>query len=596
MSINKQSIPTALPGRTHLDLSCDHVTTMDFGIFQPVHYRHPIKGEHLNLSGIGTVRPFPLACPTFGRLRCNVHHFYVPWRVVFPQYDSFYNDTIAVNAENSSLIDSAPYILNSDISGAFTSSDLNPYATEIHDDSVVEDFIDFDGNRYRFTSLGKFCYKILESLGYEINFNKNDNVQLSALPLLAYAKIFIDYYANQSYLDSQDVISIKKLLAYNDPVTPLHVNAFDLGLIFNLIRYCQYEQDYFVGAWDNPFAPNSQQYSAITFNDVVSGASISNLIQNEDGSAGTPVMISGASSPFDQASVIGTQYLHDALKAITDYSKRHQLAGATNINRTLAQYGLGVNAMKIDRSIHLQGSSFDIETGAVFSTANTAQAGQVSTLGDYAGNGFGKGVSDFDFKVEELGIQITIASILPSGGYFQGCDENNMHVHRFDFFTPEFDQLSTQILRKREVYVSRDGRYGTVNDTVEYDKAFGHVGRYGEYKRSRNWVSGDFRCPSRFLGGDAWHLMRQFNDYSFTNKIIGQNHSLEFTRYLDSASYRRIFAFSGYSKDFDNDPFYAEFHWAVGSYAPCHGLFDNYEFETEGNKKVTLESNGAVLN
>lgn len=588
-NVTKVDIPVASPAKSKLDLSCDHVTTMNFGECQPVHYRHPLKGETINLGAVGTVRPMPMACPTYGRMRLNLHHFYVPYSVIFPQYDSFANDTIAVNSSNSSLIDEAPKIKNSDIVNTFLTSlgGVGIYAQSLGTWSSGDAFdfvIDPDSiaaNHYRFTTWGKFFFKVLTSLGYAINWDSKDNTYYSALPLLAYAKVYLDYYANQSYLDSADVIAIKQMLAYNDPVTPLTVSASQFAIISQLIKNCVYEPDYFVGAWDNPWAPNSGQYSAITFSDIYSNATVATT------SNGTPLMAQTAAT----STSLGTQYLHDALKAITDYSKRHQLAGATNINRAIAQYGFGVTRMKYDRALHLGSSSIDVNTGAVFSTANTASAGNVSTLGDYAGNGFGQGNSSFNYTVEEAGIQITIGSIMPSGGYYQGMDENNMHIAKLQFFTPEFDGLGVQSIRKREVYTSNNGSFGRLTGTVRYDETFGMTGRYGEYKRPRSWVSGDLRCPTRMDGGDAWHLMRRFEDSSFTNGISDLHHSLDFTRIIDNNQYRRIFT----DTNTDNDPFIVELHFDVHSVAPCHGLFETYEFDSEG-KRVTLDANGSTLN
>lgn len=603
-SLNSVSIPTALPASCKLDLSCDHVTTMDFGKMQPIHYRHNIKGESLTFAGTGTIRPFPLATATYGRMRLNIHNFFVPWRVVFPQWDSQYNDTIAVNASNASLIDDAPSFQNDTIYDMFTGAG-NPFAEEIIQGSdfdpstVVYDFRTGTVGSYkyfRFTSFGKDCYKILCAFGYQINWDKQDDVKYSLLPLLAYAKVYIDYFANQSYLDSQDVISIRKMLAYNDPVTPLVASASQLTALLYLCQFVTYDQDYFTGAWDNPFAPVSGQYSAITFSDIVNQAGggaigTASVTNNSVGGLGfgTPVMRQAAAANTS----LGSQYLHDALKVITDYSKRHQLAGASNIARTLAQYGFGVEAMKFDRSYYIDGVSIDVKTGAVFSTANTAGAGDPSTLGDFAGNGYGNGVSNYNMRIQEAGISISIASIMPSGGYFQGTDENNMHVKKRDFYTPEFDSLGVQALRKREVYVSNNGDFGyNLDNDIDYDNAFGVTGRYAEYKRPRSWVSGDLRVPTRYQGGDSWHLMRQFTDDSFVSGIDGLFHSLAFTRCLDFESYHRIFTMT----NSDNDPFVAEFHFDVHANAPCHGLFEGYEFDTQGNKEVTVQSGGGILN
>lgn len=595
--LNNTSIPTALPASSKLDLTCDHVTTMDFGKMQPIFYRHNIKGETLSFAGTGTVRPFPLAAPTYGRMRLNIHNFFVPWRVVYPQWDSQYNDTIAVNSDNASLIDSAPSFGNLTAYNLFTTASYG--LAESVAGTVAFDFS--EGNNYfRFTSLGKDIYKLLCALGYQINFDKGDNVYYSLLPLLAFAKVYIDYFANQSYLDSQDVITVRKMLAYNDPITPLVADESQLLALLYMCQFVTYDQDYFVGAWDNPFAPVSGQYSAITFNDIASSGNYAASVSNQStgvspygNTVGTPIMnVRSTTQALNPSLALGTQYLHDALKVITDYSKRHQLAGASNIARTLAQYGFGVEAMKFDRSYYISGQSIDVQTGAVFSTANTAAAGDPSTLGDFAGNGYGNGVSKYQMQLQEAGLAISIASIMPSGGYFQGTDENNMHLKRHDFYTPEFDGLGVQVLRRRELYVSPNSSFGRgASGNVEYDKAFGITGRYGEYKRPRSWVTGDLRLPSRFKGGDSWQLMRQFSDATWSS-IDNMLHSLQFTRAMDYITYHRIFTMTSS----DNDPFIVEFHFDVHSNAPCHGLFEGYEFETQGNKQVTVQSGGGILN
>ena len=536
-NIPQQSIPVAVNATTNMDLSCDHITTMNFGYMQPVYYRHMIKGEHIKLNSMLTIRPFPLAVPTYGRMRINVRQFFVPWRTVFPQWDSFYNDTIAVNVDNASVIANSPIFTNADAVALL--SDVN-HAAVAQNDAV--DFV-MGSTSYRFTAQGKFLFKLFTSLGYAFNFDTKDETPYSALPLLAYAKIYVDYYANQSYLDTADVVFWRKKFAFNDPTAQLRLDSIALLAFETLVFRACYEPDYFVSAWDSPFAPNAQQYSAIMFNDVVGGTHVDNTF---DGS-GTPIMVQDSQSNTQ----IGTQYLHDALKAITDYSKRHQLAGANNINRTLAQFGFGVNHLKADRSYYLHGSSIDIQVGAIYSTANTAMPSAPSTLGDYAGNGFGQGKSDCDYKCDEFGIFIEIATLLPSGGYYQGMDENNMHITKDQFFNPEYDALGVQPIRKRELYMSRNSSYAT--DYTVYDRPFGFTGRYGEMKRPRSWVSGDLACPSWFVGGDSWHLMRKFDDDTFTT-LSNQNHGPDFTKY-ESRTYDRIFTVNSVNTQLSHDKF-----------------------------------------
>ena len=90
-NLNKIDVPIALEHKTKLDLSCDHVTTMDWMTTQPVNYRHMIKTEHISINAKSVVRPAPLEVPVYGMLKQNLRYFFVPYRLVFPNWDAFYN-------------------------------------------------------------------------------------------------------------------------------------------------------------------------------------------------------------------------------------------------------------------------------------------------------------------------------------------------------------------------------------------------------------------------------------------------------------------------------------------------------------------------
>lgn len=582
-TLNKSSIVTAISSHSKLDLTFDHATTMNFMNLQPVGYRRMIKGEKFSLNSVATVRPAPMAVPTYGRMRLNIRNFFIPFRVVFPMFDSFYTDVIGVNASAASLVSKVPtiesgelvkYFLNTVIVGE--GALVSAVAT-----ATPQPAYDFQSGtqKYKFTVAGKRRVKLLHSLGYRWNWNDKDTTQLSLLNLFAYAKVYLDWYCNSQYLNSNDVIAIKKAFAYNDPSSPLTLTSTTIGPFLSLICSVVYDADYFVSAWDNPVAPNSGQFTQFTFFDPTSsnGSYVNNV-------GGTSEMFQQSSSSVS----LGTTYLHSALKMLTDYSKRHQLSGAYEIDRYLAQFGVATPALKLQRSIYLGGKSIDVNVGDVMSTANTAGSGNVSNLGDYAGQGFGQDSAGVEYTTDEYGLFLTVASILPSGGMWQGVDRHNLDITKFDFYQPEADSLGVQAIARSEVYISNDSSFGSATD---YDASFGYTARYGHYKRPLSFVTGDLELPSAMAGGDSWHLMRTFNDASFGGAASNISHSLAFTRGDDWEEYNRIFN----STTSDNDKFIVDFHHDAHALAPCRSLFDTYEFE-EGDKQVTLDANGSKLN
>lgn len=619
MPINDIKLPVATDRKTKLDLSCEHLTTMNFMCLQPVFYRHMIKGEHLNFDAVATCRPAPIELPIFGRMRLNMRGFFVPYSLVFPNWHDFYNDTIASNADYSSLVSGVPTFTTETLRQLFMDpnyellliNDVNP---DFDDDLPVSAsnypylgdgdlyLSDETPNHqayyvpYRYTTAGRRILKLLESLGYRFimpngsDIKNNRIITFNALALLAYAKVYVDWFSNKQYLNSVDVLTIERLLKFNDPTSSLSLSAADMYSILTLTGVTCYDNEsYYVGAWDNPVNPNSGVFSTLQFSDITIhdnpnyNASGKVVMNNTGNLYSTPTMVQNSSNqPY-----LGTTYLHEALKRLTDFQKRHALGGARAIDRVLAQYGIVTDSLRMQRSIYVGCQSIDINIGTVMGTANGSDGTKTSSVGDFAGTAFGQGSKSWDFQNDDEGIFIVMASIQPTAQFVQGYDRNNRHLDKTQFFVPEFDALGVAAIEKGEVYTSLHDDFA--DDITKYLSAFGFTGRYGEYKRSRSNITGDLSpsVPSHYNGASAWHLARLFSDYSF-GSIAGVSHSLNFTRGVDRAQFDRIFQYT----DVDFDKFYVDFHFDVGVYAPCRPLFETYDFEENGDKVTIAQGTG----
>lgn len=579
--LNKIKVPSAVTRSSKLDLSCDHDTTMNFGLLQPVNYRHMIKGEKIDIRAIATARPVPMSVPTYGRMRLNIRAFFVPYRLVFKFWDDFYTDTIASGHRSSGLVVRRPYFLSRDLRICFAE---NRWTDPVEDPAAIAvgayDFSD-DLGFHRFTTAGRRAIKVLHSLGYRIPFwlKKFDLDEYDALGLLCYARVYIDWYCNQNYLNTAEVLALKQTFNYSDPVDWPPLSAQMLSFLLNIVMFVQYEGDgYFNAAWDNPNGPVGGQFSPIQVIDQTIPDGASHYAEIDTYANGTPYM---KLQPDGNSQLLGTQYIHDALKKITDYQKRHQLATALPITRYLAQWGVASPALQLDRSIYIGAKSIDINVGDIMSTAETEQG----SLGDYAGRGFGQSDGSWTYTCDEFGMLVICASILPSGGFYQGCDRHNFSMDKLDVFQPELDGLSVQAISPKEVYVSRNVDFYDNNA----DHVFGFTGAYGHYKRPLSFVTGDLDCPSVMVGGDSWHLMRRFDDNSF-GSASNITHSLNFTRMIDYAQYGRIFNYTG----MELDKFFVNFHFDIMAIAPCRPLFETYDFDDKG-ENVTVQS-GSIVN
>lgn len=623
--LSKQRVAIAAQNHSKLDVSFTHVTTGEFMQCQVGAYRFMLPKEHLKGSSFVNCRLAPLAVPTYGRCRINVRNFFVPFRQVFPNFNEFITNSLAYNYEDASLVELSPHFYNQDILGMFVGepsvvplddvnviglTPINPLNEKLVDvvatyDPVSDHWYDSFGQiadvlaydfvfhfslgsdtydvRCYFTTVGREMYHTFLSLGYRVVWNSDlSKTPISGLALLAYAKVFCDWYFNQNYVDNWQYVSLQKLFKYNDPSSSLYLDHESLFLLLRVTRFCQYDgsNDYITNAWDNPMSPNAGNQLPMSISDITDNGN--NTIQMN--ASYTPYM----QQQSEDSNNIGTTYIHSALKAMTDFVKRHQLSSAVAAERFLTEYGIQLDSAQANRSIFISTHSQDVNFDAVFSTADTSAAGDPSNLGDYSGRGTSQGSDEIDFTADEFGIFLSISSIVPMGGYYQGMDRQHLHVSPMDFFINEFDNLGVQAITKSEVYTSNDGNFGKFDD---YMGVFGYAPRYAEYKVGRQLVTGDFVLPARFAGGDSWQLFRQFKDANFDGDIANLVHSLNFTLGIDYPQYNRIFQ----DMNTENDKFYLVYHYALTALAPCKSLYDSYDFD-EHFKSVLLHSNGPKVN
>lgn len=615
MDFSKSKVPSAAVNHSKLDVSSTHITTGNFMQYCPVYVRHMLPGEHLK-GGINVLsRLAPVAVPTYGRCRINMRSFFVPFRTVMPNWNEFIVDTIANNVSSSSLVDDSPIISNTTFNTFFTSASLVGYGavsrqldpSDPNDALIIsEGRYDFQntGNYYLLSSAGRTCYKIIRSLGYNPVWGVKDDFNWSALPFLAFCKVYFDWYANSAYLNDYRYQYVARLFKFNDPTSVLTLSVNDLGAMYNFVLRVCYDSgnDVFLNAWDNPVAPNNGISSVFTLPDItfigapgVSGLPSRSITSNGgivgvNNNGGTPVHNGGYGNNASNVNIdYYSKYGHDTLVAMTDYIKRNQLSGAYAVDRFLSRFGINLDSAKVDRSIFVGSQSVDVDFGDVMQTVNNARAGYPSNLGDYAGKGIGRGQMNFDFKCDEFGIFMITYSIIPVAHFVQGYDRNARHIKKTQFYQPEYDNLGCDVIEKGEVYVSKNDIFA--NQPSDYQGVFGYAPRYYEYKQMSDKVTGDFTHPSVLDGGDSWHLQREFDDSVFAGAIGNLVHSLGITQGIDSGQFDRIFQ----STDTDIDKFYMVFNISAEALAPCKSLFDTYDFEEVG-KMLTLDAGGAKVN
>jgi len=462
-------------------------------------------------------------------------------------------------------------------------------------DDVRFDF-KFGTTPFRFTNVGRNFYTILCSLGYRVDFTNSAGVftngrSRNAGKLLAYLKVFLDWYAPSAYSETNAL----RMMFVGTSSSGRHILYSELLEIAKGLDFVCYERDYFTSAWQNPTGPNVDP-SSVTISDIsVDNTSSlrsrlinSETLSNYGSSNNTPSIVSEFGGDLHQPSPTNlSYYMLEQLRALTTDQRRAQLAGNKVVDRYLAQYGIKLDDDRTNRCYYIGGYHYDADIMDIMSTADTAQA----ALGDYAGKGIAYSDAHRSFHFEsgqESGIIIVVSSVVPTVGYVQGVDRENLQLSRLQFFNGDFDNLGTQPQVREELFgdagmPSPDGTLVT-SITVDPQSVRGFVPRYIEEKIGRDFLTGDFNIPSRRQGMDAFHLFRLFNtpNISSINKgfLIGEQ-----------KQYDRIFN----NTDDNYDHMYVTHNVYIKAWRNMKSVQDVYDFEHSDGKSIDVEANGTQL-
>lgn len=595
--LDKIKIKTGLGKMNKFDLSCDHVTTQEFFNLRPVYCRELMPKQSISVSSSSVVRCAPFYKPFFGGVRMINRGFFVPYRTVFDGFTNFLENTPYNHDGSSYMLSQVPTLSTGDLVHCLKDSAYSSH--EAYDNTKVYDFVDPTENYgYTLTRKGQILLTIFNSLGYSLNFvdtsynNLDFGVTCSALPLMAFLKIISDWYINNQYTTRRDAI--------NNFITSCWQGGFvDGDALLNTMQYVVYslyDNDYFTSAFDNPVNPSQSAISSVSIHDVTNdrtgsnnyGTVVSSRSSSNTNYPSTPVLnqVNNAGTAVSNV----TQFILDSLKSLTDWMKRYQLVGSSTLDRMLAEYGVQLNAEKLNRSVYLGKSETYIEVTDVMAQADVPSG---SVLGDYAGKGIGyMDGNRFSYKADEFGIMIIVSTIVPRVAYSQGIIRQNLHIDRFDFFRGDFDALGPQAIARCELYNDANKPVNftsLVSQNWSPSGIFGYAPRYCEYCIANDFLSGMFRVNTQNADLKQWHLFRMFDPETQEDGELLAHHSEQFS-VGDPDQYNRIFNYSAE----DTDHFFVVHHFNVESYMPKKPLYDQYDFD--GGDTIMMNLGGTNLN
>lgn len=460
-----QKVKSLSPGRSVFDLSYAKLFTCDFGQLIPTMADEVYPGDTFNLSTQMVVRMNPLISPVMHEIYATQHYFFVPTRLLWDKWEDF---------------------ITGGIDGKFDET-ASPPPRWVPESTEVGSLWDY--------------------FGFPIGVNPAGATPLQ-FPLNAYNKIYNEYYRDQNIMPEVD--------AGQEAV----------------LKRC-WMKDYFASAlpWQQRGIAPALPISGITSAVWTEGGPDNNVymrhnITTHQADANTVATLNANVIDFGDAATFNVADLRLAFQ-IQKWMERNARAGARYTESLKAHFGVSNGDDRLQRPEYIGGVKFPVTISEVLQTSQTTTGVGGSPQGNLAGKGLTAGAGNGGtYKATEHGWIIGIFSIMPVPMYQQGIDRQFLRRSRYDYYTPEFANLSEQAIERAEIFAS--------GVEAENRTVFGYQGRYDEMRTKRNMVTGLFRT-----GLNHWHLGRTFASAPSLNATFLE---MDATTGAGANPYKRIFA------------------------------------------------------
>lgn len=466
MSIFSQ-VSMRKPRTNTFDLSHTKKLSTQIGKLTPVLCIDLVPGDSIKINSAALTRFAPMIAPVMHRFDCYIHFFFVPNRIMWPNWEEF-----ITGGKDGADTTVPPYF---DITAGLESGTNGDY------------------------------------LGLPTHPTGTNPLRVSAFQINGYERIFSEYFKDQTLVDFE----------------PVDLND---GGQLGANRYTSkpfkraWKKDYFTSAL--PWTQRGPE-ATIPIGDIELTNTYLQTTGGQDINETPPVHIySGgnddkgylADSAANPLKIVGeteATSINDLRRAfrLQEFLEKNARGGARYTEIVLSHFGVKSSDARLQRPEFIGGMKTPIQVSEVLQTAPpTAQA--PTPQGNMSGHGISVGGSQtFGYRAEEHGFLYAILSVLPQPAYQQGLPRQFSRTDKLDYYWPSFANIGEQPILNKELYFS------AVDDQNE--DIFGYTPRYAEYKYHPSTVHGDFRNTL-----DFWHAGRIFETRpSLNNTFINCDNS-----------------------------------------------------------------------
>ena len=481
------------------------------GLEVPVVCEPIYPGDRFRVGLTYQMQLSPMLNPVYDGLEVNFEAFFVPNRIIDTRWKEFwtgYNEFDQLTPTDLAPLRLTHVSVHTD--GIVTNAADLPRGSQMPIGlGSLLDFLGVQFSAYHPNGLPKGS--ILDDSGVGFIIWNFPNEGINALPVLAYNRLFDDWYRNErtqrarlfDYYNNrfhQAITNrtISGVFFLNDNMDDYDFSSSDGSSALSLFRR-NYKKDRFTTALPEPIIGGDVRIPVNTskeFTEPYSEYSTSALITSSD----------GGSSYSLNALALGT--IEQLKLAFKEYSYRMKdTYNGNRYNESIeSHYGIRVPDSTVQRSYYLGSARDYVNFGEVYQTSSGDGNGTNGALGDYAGRGAASGTNFlFDETFYEHGFMFVLMCVNPVSRYFQGIKRMFTRFDRSDYFEPEFQNIGDDFITTNELYfdIFEECEFGS--------QVFGYNSRWIELKSRYNELHGDFADPSVSSPMSRWNFARSFS-------------------------------------------------------------------------------------
>lgn len=522
--------------RAGFDLSSRMCFTAKVGEMLPVKYWDLLPGDSFKIDGKSFMRTLPVQKATFGRVREYYDFYFVPYNLLWDKFESWIVQTKNAYHAKSNLaaadnFTTSPYLTGSDLVGAFSSMGTDE----------ARAYLDYwrkgtDKAKWAQSDMSK----LLTYLGYPITLAPSGvkDIALNPFPLLAYHKIYQDYFRfsqwedaapwtyNLDYILSEDKLhmDVTGMMSGRTVNTPtiftLHHVNFDKDLINGMLPQPQYGDVAIAGPLTGDFSGLHAEWRTSGNSKTMKFQVASHVSGREFFPLGYDASSTTTGSSVDPATVklngLNSSPISAALNNLypstqlnlpvtgSDMSaglsilvlrqaealqkwKEITLSGDSDYKEQISKHwNVPSSQYNSYRCQYLGGFARNLDVSEVINTNLQGEDG----VADIAGRGLSASNGKINFKNQDLyGLIMCIYHAKP---IVEWNSTNVLHpcltkVKATDYAIPEFDSIGMQPLLRLNIM------YNGNSPLVPA----GYVPRYAEYKTDLDMYKGSFTTENR---------------------------------------------------------------------------------------------------